>query len=274
MNLKRSSCDLWRMTKMSEQDIFVLVEEHGWRMGLSNMVRKEFTAWFGSSAWWKQALLWSVVLSFIVVSGAVAGPEFGILMFVLMGSIFMTIATIINSQEFILEEKRTGSAAWVLSKPLSRTAFIVAKLFPNAINLTVSLVFIPGAVVFTLMFLLTGGATSFTFFLGLIPLAFWVIFLEFFTICLGTFFEKEGEVMGPPFFLMFLLFQLGPMQFIGELSPFGLWILAQMLIVGDNSQMTFTPSAAFPIGTTIVATIVVIIILALISIWRFNREEF
>ncbi|MHA1908339.1 MAG: ABC transporter permease subunit [Candidatus Thorarchaeota archaeon] len=259
---------------MSEQDEFILVEEHGWRMGLSNMVRKEFTAWFGSSAWWKQALIWSVVLSAIVVSGAVVAPEIGLMMFVLMGSILMTIATIIASQEFILEEKRTGSVAWVLSKPLSRTSFIVAKLFPNAINLIVSLVFIPGAVVFSIIFLISGGTTSFTFFLGLVPLALWVIFLQFFTICLGTFFEKEGEVMGPPFFMMILLFQLGQMQYIGELSPFGLWILAQIYIGGASSSMTFTPSAALPIGTTIVATLVIIAILALVSIWRFKRVEF
>ena len=259
---------------MNEQEKFILVEEHGWRMGLANMVRKEFTAWFGSSMWWKQALIWSVVLSFIVASGAFAGPEFGILMFVLMGSILMTIATIIASQEFILEEKRTGSAAWVLSKPLSRTAFIVAKLFPNAINLVVSLVFIPGVVVFLVMFLITGGATPITFFIGLVPLALWVIFLLFFTICLGTFFEKEGEVMGPPFFMMLLMFQFGPMQYIGELSPFGLWILAQILMVGPSSSFDFSPSAAFPLGTTIIATIVIIGLLALISIWRFKREEF
>ncbi|MHA1960288.1 MAG: hypothetical protein ACW99U_08665 [Candidatus Thorarchaeota archaeon] len=259
---------------MSEQQEFILVEEHGWRMGLSNMVRKEFTAWFGSSTWWKQALIWSVVLSFIVVSGALAGPDFGTMMFVLMGSIFMTIATIIASQEFILEEKRTGSAAWVLSKPLSRTAFIVAKLFPNAINLIVSLVFIPGVVVFLIMFLISGGTTSITFFIGLVPLALWVIFLQFFTICLGTFFDKEGEVMGPPFFMMLLMFQFGPMQYIGELSPFGLWILAQILIAGPSSLLTYSPSAAFPLGTTMIATIVITGLLALISIWRFKREEF
>ena len=262
------------MIQVTEQEEFILVEEYGWRMGLSNMVRKEFTAWFGSSAWWKQALIWSVVLSFIAVTGALAEPALGVLMFVLMGSIFMTIATIIASQEFILEEKRTGSAAWVLSKPLSRTAFIVAKLFPNAINLTVSLVFIPGAVVFSLMFLISGGATPFTFFLGLIPLALWVIFLQFFTICLGTFFEKEGQVMSPPFVMMFLLFQLGPMQYIGELSPFGLWILAQIYIGGLSSGMTFNPSPALPIGITMVSTVFILIILTMISIWRFKREEF
>ncbi|MFW9850563.1 MAG: ABC transporter permease subunit [Candidatus Thorarchaeota archaeon] len=259
---------------MSEESDFILVEEHGWRMGLSNMVRKEFTAWFGSSAWWKQALIWSVVLTFIVIGGAVADPEIGIIMFVLMGSIFMTIATIIASQEFILEEKRTGSVAWVLSKPLSRTAFIIAKLFPNAINLIVSIVFIPGVVVFSIMYVISGGVTPFTFFLALVPLALWVIFLEFFTICLGTFFEKEGEVMGPPFFLMLLLYQLGPMQYIGELSPFGLVVLAQYYIGGLNSPMTFTPSAAFPIGTSMIATLVIIALLTAISLWRFNREEF
>ena len=69
---------------MSEKEEFILVEEHGWRMGLSNMVRKEFTAWFGSSAWWKQALIWSVVLSSIVVSGAVVAPEIGFFMFVII----------------------------------------------------------------------------------------------------------------------------------------------------------------------------------------------
>jgi len=94
---------------VTEREEFILVEEYGWRMGLSNMVRKEFTAWFGSTAWWKQALIWSIVLSFIVVGGAVAGPEIGLVMFVLMGSIFMTIATIIASQEFILEENWISS---------------------------------------------------------------------------------------------------------------------------------------------------------------------
>jgi hypothetical protein len=132
---------------------------------------------------------------------------------------------------------------------------------------------IPGAVVFALVFALTGGTAPFTFFLGLVPMALWVIFLQFFTICLGTFFDKEGEVMGPPFMLMFLLFQLGSMQYIGELSPFGLWILAQIYI-GGSTLMEFTPSAALPIGTTIVATLVVIALLTIVSIWRFNREEF
>ncbi|MHA2323713.1 MAG: hypothetical protein ACXACG_18965, partial [Candidatus Thorarchaeota archaeon] len=119
----------------------------------------------------------------------------------------------------------------------------------------------------------TGGTAPFTFFLGLVPMALWVIFLQFFTICLGTFFEKEGQVMGPPFFFMFLLFQLGSMQYIGELTPMGLWILAQIYI-GGSTLMEFSPSAALPIGTTIVATLVIIALLTIVSIWRFNREEF
>ncbi|MHA2426050.1 MAG: hypothetical protein ACXAEF_14765 [Candidatus Thorarchaeota archaeon] len=77
--------------------------------------------------------------------------------------------------------------------------------------------------------------------------------------------------MGPPFFFMFILFQVGPIQYIGELTPFGLWILAQIYI---GASMSFNPSPALPIGTTLIATVFIIGLLALISIWRFNREEF
>ena len=38
--------------------------------------------------------------------------------------------------------------------------------------------------------------------------------------------------------------------------------------------MNFSPSAVLPIGTSIVATLVVIALLTIVSIWRFNREEF
>lgn len=73
---------------------------------------------------------------------------------------------------------------------------------------------------------------------------------------------------------MLLAYQLGPMQYIGELTPFGLWILSQIYIGGLSSPMTFNPSPALPIGTTMVATVFFIIILTIISIWRFKREEF
>ena len=56
------------------------------------------------------------------------------------------------------------------------------------------------------------------FYASLLILALWHIFLQFLTICLGTFYEKEIQVMGLPFLMMFFGVNLGMNELIG---PYG-----------------------------------------------------
>ena len=82
---------------MSDQSMFEPVTETGWRMGFSTLLKKEFKTWFGTNAWWQQALLWSLILV-LFGSVGVGDPEAGVFIFYMMSMIFPGIAIIIISQ--------------------------------------------------------------------------------------------------------------------------------------------------------------------------------
>ena len=119
-----------------------LVQEKGWRRGLNNLLRGEYSAWFKSSKWWKHLLLWfsiiNVMMIFMIIASAEAvkegedGPPV-LFMYGLFGGMFVAFGVMIIMQRVLVGEKRSGTAAWVLSKPVTRTAFVVSRLVVNSI---------------------------------------------------------------------------------------------------------------------------------------------
>jgi len=250
------------MIVMITKESFEPVTETGWRMGFSVMMKKELKAWFGTKAWWQQALLWSAMLSMFGAAG-IQDPEAGMMIFYMMATIFPSIATIIVAHENILEEKRSGSAAWILSKPVSREAFLLPKFLGLALGFSISMIFIPGIVVY-LVFLGVGLAPSLSIYLlSLIPMALWQMFLAFLTICLGTFFSKPGPVMAAPFLFVFLGINLGQVELISPYGPWGLYRISLSLV--DGSSYPITPA---------LATLIVLAALIAVAIWRFKKHEF
>jgi ABC-2 type transport system permease protein len=245
---------------MSSSD-FDLVTETGWRMGLSNLLNKELRVWFGSSVWWQQALLWSAILGMFSTIGLQNPAGFAI--FYMMSIIFPSIATIIISQEKIIEEKKMGSAAWVLSKPVSRTSFIISKLVSLGLGVTVSMIMIPGTVVYLIAAVAGAPPGILDFYGGLAILALWQVFLVFLTICIGTFFDAGGPVMAAPFFFVFFGVNLGMHPVIGPFGPWGLYQIAIALV----------QDTVYPI-TPLVVTLAALVGLTGIAIWRFGRHEF
>ncbi|MFW9918397.1 MAG: hypothetical protein ACFFED_02270 [Candidatus Thorarchaeota archaeon] len=247
---------------MSSKDAFEPVTETGWRMGFSTLLKKELKTWFGTSAWWQHALLWSAIL---VMFGSVGlgDPEAGPFIFYMMATIFPSIAVIIISQERILEDKRSGSAAWVLSKPVSRTGFILSKLLPSALGFAVSMIFIPG-ILFYLVAVAMGSTIALVPYLAsLVPLILWHLFLSWLTMCLGTFFEKEGPVMAVPFPFLFF----GPnLAQHPDLGPFGPWGLVM-------NSVSLASDGTFPIYPIFI-TIGILVVLAIVAIIRFGKHEF
>ena len=126
------------------------LHESGWRGGLSNLMGVGFAAWWKTKEWWIQALLWTAV-----INGSLAAFIWGdapdeLDMFTLYGvmTMFAAIAVAILMQEAIVGEKRSGTAAWVLSKPASRPAFILSKLVPNAVGVIATMIAIPSVFLF------------------------------------------------------------------------------------------------------------------------------
>ncbi|NHI84016.1 MAG: hypothetical protein EAX81_06920 [Candidatus Thorarchaeota archaeon] len=247
---------------MIAKDSFEPTTERGWRMGFTVLMKKELKAWFGSPFWWQQGLLWSLILGMFGSVG-ISDPDTGLAIFYMMATIFPSIATIIISHETILEEKRSGSAAWVLSKPVSREAFIIPKFLGLSLGVSFSMVLFPGLAVYLETLLLGLPPNFLIYLLSLVPMALWQMFLVFLTLCAGTFFDDPGPVMAVPFLFIFIGINLGQHPDLGQFGPWGL-LQVSLSLVGEDIY-SITP---------VVTSLLVLAVLMLLAIWRFRRHEF
>jgi len=54
----------------------------------------------------------------------------------------------VKAQDALIGEKRSGTAAWVLSKPISRYAFLLAKLAADLIGILMTMVIVQGVIAY------------------------------------------------------------------------------------------------------------------------------
>jgi hypothetical protein len=99
--------------------------ESGWRIGLASMLSKELAAWWRTRRGWVQCLVALLVLNglFAVNLKGNIGPkaiENATLAFLVTAALCVPFAAVSLAQDSILGEKHSGTAAWVLSKPLRR----------------------------------------------------------------------------------------------------------------------------------------------------------
>jgi ABC-2 type transport system permease protein len=252
------------------QSEMIPVTQVGWRMGFGNLLRKELQQWFGTRTWIRQGIMWSVILGgmiFLVISESTAGPEENLVaavtLYSIMGSIFASIVIVIFSSGAIIGERERGTAEWVLSKPVSRTSFVVAKLISGSISYAVSLALIPGCVVYLILNFGISPLSPVSFLLGLGPMILWYMFIHFLCICLGTFFNHPGPVAGPAAISLFLV-NAFDISGIGAYTPWTLSFVSSDLMQG----LPMTPL------TPVISTIVILILLFGIAVWRFGKEEF
>ena len=255
---------------------------HGWRMGFANMLAKENAAWWRTRRWWIQAL----VAIFFVDGSMLANDQltgasieriasFNNLL-VIEG--VLSIAAILLGQDSILGEMNSGTAAWVLSKPLRRPAFLLAKLVANGLGLLVTAVFIPGAIAYGYFDLVGGVKLPVAGFAGAMGLAYlYLLCYMILAMMLATLFRGRGPVLGiavgtawgymlvqPPAWLEALL----PWKLLmGHITDTGTGIvlsLAGQLIVGEQLT-TLVP---------IIATALWCVLFTAIAFWRIRRMEF
>lgn len=277
---------------MAGNSELLLVKNQGRLQGYSNLTRRELAAWWKTRTWLIQSLIWTALLAGMLAVAILVTPSadaaqnpgkntpmnsqetktLGLMVLFLFGAMAPAVGAMIFGQESILEEKQTGTAGWILSKPASRSAFILSKLSANAVGILVTMVIIPGVAAF-LVFRAAGvdispihlGAA-----MGLLYLAH-LFYLALATM-LGTLFHARGPVIGICLGLIFgyqLFLQVAP--WLSNIMPWGLTFsmdplkMAQTIALAHGQPMTnFLPLAATPVWT---------ILFTILAIWRFNREE-
>jgi ABC-2 type transport system permease protein len=262
---------------MTANSGFVPVQERGWRRGLNNLLRAGFAEWWATSTWWTHALIWSGVFN-LMLAGIVLGadeiqPLEGVGFLSLFGGLFPTVAVVIILQGAIVGEKQNGTAAWVLSKPVSRIAYILGKLIPNAVSMPVTMILIPMAVGFVVLNVVGAGPGLGDFALGVSVIVLNMLFYIALTVMLGAMFDKRGGVIAIPLGLLFgQQYLIGPVPALANVLPWGLALPIDEGItssIAASLMLGRTPPTLLPVVTVAVATVVCVVV----AVWRFREVE-
>jgi ABC-2 type transport system permease protein len=178
------------------------------------------------------------------------------------------------AQGEIIDEEKLGTAAWILSKPVSRPAFILSKLFANAFNLLVVMVLLQGGLAY-LIFAVMGQPLPIGPFVGALGLIFLhLLFYLTLTLMLGTLSEARGAVIGVPLLILFGFQMILPvLPAAGIIMP---WALVTSVpgISGAGLVVDLLSGQALRTVTPIIGTALWCVIFTIVAVWRFNREEF
>src|SRR5512139_3813105 len=194
---------------------FQPVQEKGWRRGLGNLLQGENSAWFKSSRWWKHLILWVAIINgmmgIMVYATAEAakdgneGPPM-LLMYGIFGGLCVAIGVMIIMQQVLVGEKRSGTAAWVLSKPVTRTAFVVARLVINTIAILLTSVIVPGVIFYITLGLFSdfGWLSPFGLMAALLMVSLHTFYWIALVLMMGTLSESSSAVIAVPMTLFFI----------------------------------------------------------------------
>lgn len=276
---------------MAANSVFQPVTETGWRAGLSNLLRKEHRDWWGTRRWWLQTLIWTVVINGTLLSVLTTQPQpgdvsaapngqfedvrrMGLLMYATLGGMFVALGGVLTMQGEIIDEKKLGTAAWILSKPVARTAFVLSKLLANAVNQFVLLVLLQGVLAYGL-FAATGHQLSLGAMIGALGLiGLHLLFYLTLTLMLGTLSDGRGAVIGVPLLILLgfqILLQVLPA--LGTVMPWAL-VTAAPGITAAGLVVDVLSAQPLSTVTPVMATAAWSVLFTLVAVWRFNREEF
>ncbi len=193
----------------------------GWTRGLRNMLRGELGAWFATRTWLNQILIWAASINLIYLITALnaqnAGFDLSMIFCIFMG-IAGPIGVTIIMQNAVIGEKRAGTAAWVLSKPLSRPAFILSKFVANTLGILVTMVLAQGLIAYLITGLVLGTWVPPLDWLAALGALFAnILFYLTLTLMLGVLLDHPAPVIGLPMAFLFAQQFLAPK--LAELNP-------------------------------------------------------
>ncbi len=272
---------------MASNSILQPVTARGWRAGFNNLFSKENRDLWGTRSWLKQAIIWTAILIGILATVLYAPMEndasllllggksvLGLTVFFTLAGSALSVGAIIMGQDEVLDEKRSGTVAWILSKPVSRVAFILAKVAANAIGILVIMVLLEGALAYGLIAIVTGRTFPILPYLGALGILYLdVMFYFLLALMFSAASNSRGAAIGIPLAILFgyqILVSLAP--WLLQVTPWGLTNAG-----GNNPTSSIAMALVFgqPVpALPILATLLWCVLFVVIAIWKFNRDEF
>ena len=264
---------------------FQLVKERGWKRGLGNLLRGEYSSWFKSSRWWKHLLMWfsiiNVMMIFMIIASTEAAKEGGdgppvLFMYGIFGGMFVAFGVMIMMQRVLVREKQSGTAAWVLSKPVTRTAFVLSRLIVNSIAILLTSVIVPGVILYFTLGLFSdfGWLSPFGFAAALLMVALHTFYWIALVLMMGTLFETSSGVIAVPMALFFT-FWMGT-----GMIPGLIYVSPLLLTFSPAPEQMNALSVSFMTGEPVfswlpmISTVISCFIFIAVAARRFNRQEF
>lgn len=286
---------------MASNSSLQAVPERGWLQGFGNLTRKENRRWWRTGQWLWQTIIWLALVNGMLALVIIVAPraeaaeaqrqtgevsaveslpdqppldQTGLMIYFTFSGLAIAVGVVILGQEAVILERQTGTAAWVLSKPVSRSAFLLSKLAANALGILVTMVLAQGAVAYGLLYFATGTAYPVGGFLGGMALVYLtLLFYLALTLMLGTLVNSRGAVIGLPLLLIFgyQLF-LGLAPWLMSVMP---WALT-MTMSEAQPAMALTLAQGQPVTDWLpaIATALWTVVFVGVAVWRFEREDF
>lgn len=226
-----------------------LLEEPHWRSGLRTLLHAELRGWFATRRWALHAVLWTSLLNGLLalllwvvpeleaaaVQGTRISPAQTLVEFLDMQSLLLSVGVIVTVHGAVLDQRADGVLEWLLSKPLSRTALVTAKMLANTAGLVTAMLLAPLPLAYLQMSLADGGLWPVGRLLAAGgALAVLIVFALGLTLLVGTVLRSRAGILGGLLAVTVgvpVLTQFAPA--LAEWSPWSLGVVAGLVAVGE-----------------------------------------
>jgi ABC-2 type transport system permease protein len=257
----------------------------GWRTGLANLLRRENHAWWRSRRWLVQSLLWAIVVNgfvafalFVVplmaeITGAAEAQEIeplanGVQALFQIGTVALAAGAIVLVQDAIIGERQLGVTEWLLSKPLSRSAYVLSKLLAHGWGILVILVSLQGVIAYGLLSLAGGEPFPLApYLVGMIGLALHTLFYLALTLMMGVLTDSRNKLLGVSLGTL-----LGGLLIAGLLGKFAM--LTPWSLVGALPAAVMGEPLPLPIWLPLVTTAALTLLCCVVALYKVKSLEF
>ena len=245
------------------------IQDSGILAGLGNLLGKDYGEWWGTRRGLLHLLVWTMLIGGSLVVRLIRGaaPDLIVSTYTLGTGLLTFIGILVVMQDAIVGERESGTAAWLLSKPVSRTAFILSKLVANATSSILVMIVTQGILAYAVVSVAGGSPRLGNWIVGMALLALNLTSYLSLTLLLGTLFTGRGPIVGISLGTLLAAFIIGRVvPETAQVVPgtIVLQSLATEAMLGRSSTLLLP----------VVATLAWCVLFVATACWRFEKEEF